>query len=103
MSQTRSSYEPTRLTAGQAATTAPTGPWDQPCAMFAVRVAAMPSASSQRAREGTDSRHTNRAAVASASLRPGAGARPSQPPAALLREMGVVHMPVYMPRPCHRQ
>ena len=52
MSQTRSSYEPTRLTAGQAATTAPTGPWDQPCAMFAVRVAAIPSASSQRAREG---------------------------------------------------
>ena len=40
MSQTRSSYEPTRLAAGQAATTAPTGPWDQPWAMFAVRVAA---------------------------------------------------------------
>ena len=40
---------PTRLTAGQAATTAPTGPCDQPWAMFAVRVAAMPSASSQRA------------------------------------------------------
>ena len=34
MSQTRSSYEPTRLTAGQAATTAPTGPFDQPWAMF---------------------------------------------------------------------
>ena len=56
MSQTRSSYEPTRLTAGQAATTAPTGPWDQPWAMFAVRVAAMPSPSSQRAREGTGTR-----------------------------------------------
>ena len=56
MSQTRSSYEPTRLTAGQAATTAPTGPWDQPWAMFAVRVAAIPSASSQRAREGTGTR-----------------------------------------------
>ena len=56
MSQTRSSYEPTRLTAGQAAITAPTGPWDQPWAMFAVRVAAMPSASSQRAREGTGTR-----------------------------------------------
>jgi hypothetical protein len=56
MSQTSSSYEPTRLTAGQAATTAPTGPWDQPWAMFAVRVAAMPSASSQRARQGTGTR-----------------------------------------------
>jgi hypothetical protein len=56
MSQSRSSCEPTRLTAGQAAITAPTGPWDQPCAMFAVRVAAMPSASSQRAREGTGTR-----------------------------------------------
>jgi len=56
MSQTRSSYEPTRLTAGQAAITAPTGPWDQPRAMFAVRVAAMPSASSQRARQGTGTR-----------------------------------------------
>ena len=56
MSQTRSSYEPTRLTAGQAATTAPTGPWDQPWAMFAVRVAAIPSPSSQRAREGTGTR-----------------------------------------------
>ena len=56
MSQTRSSYEPTRLTAGQAAITAPTGPWDQPYAMFAVRVAAMPSASSQRARDGTGTR-----------------------------------------------
>ena len=38
------------------AATAPTGPWDQPCAMFAVRVTAMPSASSQRAREGTATR-----------------------------------------------
>ncbi len=56
MSQTRSSCEPTRLTAGQAATTAPTGPWDQPWAMFAVRVAAIPSPSSQRAREGTGTR-----------------------------------------------
>ena len=56
MSQTRSSYEPTRLTAGQAATTAPTGPWDQPWAMFAVRVAVIASASSQRAREGTGAR-----------------------------------------------
>jgi len=36
MSQTRSSYEPTRLAAGQAATSAPTGPCDQPWAMFAV-------------------------------------------------------------------
>jgi len=52
MSQTRSSYEPTRLTAGQAATTAPTRPWDQPWAMFAVRVAAIPKPSSQRARDG---------------------------------------------------
>src|SRR5690242_2374166 len=43
MSQTRSSYEPTRLTAGQAATIAPTGPCDQPWAMIAVRVAAMPA------------------------------------------------------------
>src|SRR5205807_9629187 len=50
------SYEPARLTAGQAATTAPTGPWDQPWAMFAVRVAAIPSPSSQRAREGTGTR-----------------------------------------------
>ena len=56
MIQTRSSYEPTRLAAGQAATTAPTGPCDQPWAMFAVRVAAMPSPSSQRAREGTGTR-----------------------------------------------
>ena len=56
MSQTRSSYEPTRLPAGQAATTPPTGPRDQPCAMFAVRVAAIPSASNQRAREGADTR-----------------------------------------------
>ena len=56
MSQTRSSYEPTRLAAGQAATTAPTGPWDQPWAMFAVRVAAMPSPSSQRAKDGTGTR-----------------------------------------------
>jgi hypothetical protein len=56
MSQTRSSYEPTRLTVGQAAITAPTGPCDQPCAMFAVRVAAIPSARSQRAREGTGTR-----------------------------------------------
>jgi len=30
MSQTRCSYEPTRLTTGRAATTAPTGPCDQP-------------------------------------------------------------------------
>jgi hypothetical protein len=50
------SYEPTRLTAGQAATTAPTRPCDQPWAMFAVRVAAIPSPSSQRAREGTGTR-----------------------------------------------
>ena len=56
MSQTRSSYEPTRLTAGHAAITAPMGPWDQPWAMFAVRVAAIPSASSQRARAGTGTR-----------------------------------------------
>ena len=48
--------DPTRLTAGQAATTAPTGSCDQPRAMFAVRVAAMPSPSSQRAREGTGAR-----------------------------------------------
>ena len=44
------------ITAGEAATTAPTRPWDQPWAMSAVRVAAMPSASSQRAREGTGTR-----------------------------------------------
>ena len=56
MSQTRSSYEPTRLTAGQAATIAPTGPCDQPWAMFAVRVAAMPSPSGQRAKDGTGTR-----------------------------------------------
>ena len=56
MSQTRSSYEPTRLTAGQTATAAPTGPCDQPWAMFAVRVAAIPSPSSQRARKGTGTR-----------------------------------------------
>jgi len=53
MSQTRSSYEPTRLTAGQAATAAPTGPCDQPWAMLAVKVAAIPSPSSQRAKRGT--------------------------------------------------
>src|SRR6267154_1432735 len=53
MSQTRSSYEPTRLIAGQAATIAPTGPCDQPWAMFAVKVAAIPSPSSQRAKRGT--------------------------------------------------
>src|SRR5690348_3806284 len=34
----------------------PAGPWDQPCAMFAVRVAVIPSASSQRARQGTGTR-----------------------------------------------
>ena len=56
MSQTRSSHEPTRLTAGQAATTAPTGPRVQPWAIFVVRVAAMPSPSSQRARDGTGTR-----------------------------------------------
>ena len=56
MSQTRSSCEPTRLTAGQAATTAPTGPCDQPGAMFAVSVATMPTPSSQRAREGAATR-----------------------------------------------
>ena len=56
ISQTRSSYEPTRLTAGQAATAAPVGPWDQPWAMFAVRVAAIPSPSSHRARAGAGSR-----------------------------------------------
>src|SRR6266550_6268590 len=56
MSQTRSSYEPARLTAGQAATTAPPGPRDQPWAMFAVRVAAIPSPSSHRARQGTGTR-----------------------------------------------
>ena len=50
MSQTRSSYEPTRLAAGQAAMTAPAGPCAQPWAMFAVRVAAMPIPSRQRAR-----------------------------------------------------
>jgi hypothetical protein len=48
--------EPTRLTAGQAATTAPTRPRDQPWAIFAVRVAAIPRPSSQRARDGTGTR-----------------------------------------------
>jgi hypothetical protein len=56
ISQTSSSYEPTRLTTGQAATTAPTRPRDQPWAMFAVRVAAIPRPSSQRAKEGTGTR-----------------------------------------------
>ena len=50
-----SSNVPTRLTAGQAATTAPTGPWDQPWATFAARVATIPSASRQRAMTGTAS------------------------------------------------
>ena len=36
--------------------TAPTGPWDQPWAMFAASVATIPSASSQRARAGTGRR-----------------------------------------------
>jgi hypothetical protein len=45
-----------RLAAGQAATTAPPRPWDQPWAMFAVRVAAIPSPSSHRAREVTGTR-----------------------------------------------
>ena len=56
MSQTRSSYEPARLAAGQAATTAPRGPCDQLWAMFVVRVAAIPSAGIPRAREGTGTR-----------------------------------------------
>jgi hypothetical protein len=56
MSQTNSSYEPTRLAAGQAATTAPIRPCDQPWAILAVRVAAMPSPSSQRASAGTGTR-----------------------------------------------
>ena len=48
--------EPTRLAAGQAATTAPIRPCDQPWAILAVRVAAMPSPSSQRASAGTGTR-----------------------------------------------
>ena len=51
-----SSYEPARLTGGQAATTAPTRLCGQPWAMFAVRVAAIPGPSSHRAREGTGTR-----------------------------------------------
>ena len=47
---------PTRLTAGHAATTAPTGPWDQPWAMLTASEATMPSASIQRASRGTGSR-----------------------------------------------
>jgi hypothetical protein len=43
-----SSYDPTRATAGQAATAAPTGPWPSPCATFAGSVAAIPRPSLRR-------------------------------------------------------
>jgi hypothetical protein len=56
MIQASSSYDPTRLTAGQAATTAPTSPWDQPWATFTASEARMPSASIQRASGGTGRR-----------------------------------------------
>src|ERR1022692_4047179 len=48
MIHTSISYDPTRLTAGQAATTAPTNPRDQPWATFAASEATMPSTSIQR-------------------------------------------------------
>ena len=49
----RSSYEPTRATAGHAATAAPIRPWPTPWAMLAARVAAMPRPRSHRANAGT--------------------------------------------------
>ena len=48
-----SSYDPTRATAGHAATAAPTGLWPSPCATFAASVAAMPRPGSRRASAGT--------------------------------------------------
>jgi hypothetical protein len=45
---------------------------------------------------------TNRPLAASCSPRAATGASPSQPPPSVLREIGVVHMPVYIPGPCHR-
>src|ERR1035441_8127487 len=48
MIHTSISYDSTRLTAGQAATTAPTNPRDQPWATFAASEATMPSTSIQR-------------------------------------------------------
>ena len=48
-----SSEEPTRATAGHAATTAPADPWPMPCATLAVGLAAIPRPSSHRASGGT--------------------------------------------------
>jgi hypothetical protein len=47
-----SSYEPTRARAGQAATTAPSGPNADPAATLTARVAMIPAASSHRASAG---------------------------------------------------